>query len=504
MYTVAICIPSYNNVNTMRRLMDSITIQTFRDFVVIITDDSNNREIEELVFEYKDVAVVYHKNEIRLGLSANTNMAIEMAQKYEPKYIKIMYHDDFFSFQDSLFKMVSLLENDSQSDIAFCGTYQVSDRDRHARAITEEQLMQLKNDFRILFKGNYIGAPSATIVRNIGIYMDINLVWEVDVEWYLRILAHNSKFAWSTEPLISVTISNTQMTNYCKSNKELMLEFEASLEDEDFGYVAELVHNSGEILNATLDMNGDAVAAYLHNIHNSELPILKYNDENSLSCVVTLAYLSARNCYRIEREEKSGKGYADFIFYPRRKNLPGIVLELKADSTPLDAVRQIKEREYCEKLKKEQRIEREKKEAENEAKEKINAIITELKNTNKEDVKAAFASLARENSNDESTKDNGGSLGFINKNTLSSSYDELVSAAYNLKDGEYSTSVITTELGYHVILREETKEKAYQMAIAGGKCTDRLNRRNGTYHNRQAIRLNATVGESPPPTKNIA
>lgn len=224
MYTVAICIPSYNNVNTMRRLMDSITIQTFRDFVVIITDDSNNREIEELVFEYKDVAVVYHKNEIRLGLSANTNMAIEMAQKYEPKYIKIMYHDDFFSFQDSLFKMVSLLENDSQSDIAFCGTYQVSDRDRHARAITEEQLMQLKNDFRILFKGNYIGAPSATIVRNIGIYMDINLVWEVDVEWYLRILAHNSKFAWSTEPLISVTISNTQMTNYCKSNKELMLE----------------------------------------------------------------------------------------------------------------------------------------------------------------------------------------------------------------------------------------------------------------------------------------
>ena len=48
----------------------------------------------------------------------------------------------------------------------------------------------------------------------------------------------------------------------------------------------------------------------------------------------------------------------------------------------------------------------------------------------------------------------------INKNTLSSAYDELVSAAYKLKDGEYSTSIITTELGYHVILRTETKEKA--------------------------------------------
>ncbi len=139
----------------------------------------------------------------------------------------------------------------------------------------------------------------------------------------------------------------------CIPNKELMTEFENALEDEDFGYVSSLVQNSQEVLNATLNKNGDAVAAYLHDIHNSEIPILKYNDENSLSCVVTLAYLSARNKYRIVREEKSGKGFADFIFYPRRKHLPGMILELKAGGTPEAAVKQIQEREYCEKLKKE-------------------------------------------------------------------------------------------------------------------------------------------------------
>ena len=69
--------------------------------------------------------------------------------------------------------------------------------------------------------------------------------------------------------------------------------------------------------------------------------------------MVTLAYLSARNKYRIEREEKSGKGFADFIFYPRKRNLPGIVIELKADSTPEKALEQIREREYCEKLRRE-------------------------------------------------------------------------------------------------------------------------------------------------------
>lgn len=134
-------------------------------------------------------------------------------------------------------------------------------------------------------------------------------------------------------------------------NKELMLEFQKALKDDEFGYVAQLVRNSDEVLNATLNRKEEAIVSYLQNIHNSEIPILKYNDENSLACVVTLAYLSARNKYRVEREEKSGKGFADFIFYPRRKGMPGIIIELKADSTPEAAIEQIKEREYDQKLK---------------------------------------------------------------------------------------------------------------------------------------------------------
>ena len=102
----------------------------------------------------------------------------------------------------------------------------------------------------------------------------------------------------------------------------------------------------------------------------------------------------------------------------------------------------------------------EKKNAESEAKDKVEAIIAELKKTDKKEIAEKFAELAKEKSMDETTKDNGGSLGFINKNTLSSEYDELVTAAYNLKDGKYSTKVVTTEIGYHVVLRTETKEKA--------------------------------------------
>ncbi len=97
--------------------------------------------------------------------------------------------------------------------------------------------------------------------------------------------------------------------------------------------------------------------------------------------------------------------------------------------------------------------------AEKEAETQINNIIKELKNT-KGDKTEKFEELAKQYSQDEATKSKGGSLGFINKDTLDSSYSELVTAAYNLKDGEFSTKLIKTELGYHVVLRVQTKDKA--------------------------------------------
>ena len=104
----------------------------------------------------------------------------------------------------------------------------------------------------------------------------------------------------------------------------------------------------------------------------------------------------------------------------------------------------------------------EKEEAENTAKEQIENIIDELNEAkdNGENIESTFAKLAKEYSEDDDTKDDGGNLGEINIGSLDSNYDELIKAANSLKDGEYSTEVITTELGYHVILKTATGEKA--------------------------------------------
>ena len=98
--------------------------------------------------------------------------------------------------------------------------------------------------------------------------------------------------------------------------------------------------------------------------------------------------------------------------------------------------------------------------AKNEAKAKAQEALDKLKAADKSKIADTFSELAKEYSNDDSSKDDGGNLGFINTDTLGSNYNNLVTEAYKLKDGEYSSNIVETELGYHLVYRTETKEKA--------------------------------------------
>ena len=99
-----------------------------------------------------------------------------------------------------------------------------------------------------------------------------------------------------------------------------------------------------------------------------------------------------------------------------------------------------------------------KKNAENDAKNKAEEVIKKLNEAS--DKAQAFKDLANEYSKDETSKSDGGNLGFINVDTLGDSYKDMVTKAYELKDGEYSKEAVKTELGYHIVYRTETKEKA--------------------------------------------
>ena len=102
----------------------------------------------------------------------------------------------------------------------------------------------------------------------------------------------------------------------------------------------------------------------------------------------------------------------------------------------------------------------EKEEAEKKALEEAEKVLKELDGLKGEELTKKFSELAKEYSDDEYTKDDGGSLGYINKGTLGTSYQAVEDEAYKLKNGEVSSEVVKTSIGYHIVLRVESKEKA--------------------------------------------
>lgn len=115
-------------------------------------------------------------------------------------------------------------------------------------------------------------------------------------------------------------------------NKELMNKFDDMIQkEESLGYVYRLAKESERMLQATLAEDTQVMEEILEYAHNTETPILSYNNETELSAIINLVYLSARDKYRVEREDKADKGFVDYIFYPENKKDPGIILELKVD-----------------------------------------------------------------------------------------------------------------------------------------------------------------------------
>ena len=73
------------------------------------------------------------------------------------------------------------------------------------------------------------------------------------------------------------------------------------------GGVSEIVGQSNEILKATMDGDADKVAEMIEIAHDKEIPFLQYNNENSMSCVITLCYLSAGMITKSQEKINQGK-----------------------------------------------------------------------------------------------------------------------------------------------------------------------------------------------------
>ena len=135
-------------------------------------------------------------------------------------------------------------------------------------------------------------------------------------------------------------------------NKEVSQEYINAISTMDWSEVTASIEDSRMLLEALWNMDGKAVAEGIDKAHQ-EISILQYNNENSLSCTIHLAFYFAREYYTMVRELPTGKGFADVCFIPRKIHLdkPAVIIELKWDKSAKGAINQIKGKHYVEALK---------------------------------------------------------------------------------------------------------------------------------------------------------
>lgn len=219
---VSICIPAYNNVDSLKRCLDSILIQDFDDYEVVVTDDSPSDLVADLVSSYANRKIKYYKNQIPLGSPENWNKALSLATG---EYIKIMHHDDWFSENSALRKFVLLLDLNKDVFFAASGCNDVAKEGIIAkRTIRQKDIKGINENPRFLFNGNYLGAPSVTIFRNKKRFsFDKNLVWLVDIDFYIDVLLEYPQLATTTDRLVNIGISQSQITRSCENDTNLIL-----------------------------------------------------------------------------------------------------------------------------------------------------------------------------------------------------------------------------------------------------------------------------------------
>lgn len=133
-------------------------------------------------------------------------------------------------------------------------------------------------------------------------------------------------------------------------NEEIRQELTTATESTKWNELISFQQESEKLLNSTLDMNSEEVAAGIEKIHTEYTSSIQYNNENSLSSVLDIAYLSTIQYYfKPIRELPTGRGFADFVFIPKpeyKQYYPALVVELKWNKNAQTALKQIKDKKY--------------------------------------------------------------------------------------------------------------------------------------------------------------
>ena len=222
---ISICIPAYRRVDYLERLLESITAQTYRDFEVVLTDDSPDDSVATLVQRFAGrLPLRYFHHSVPFGTPENWNEGIRLAKG---QWIKVMHDDDWFSTAESLDGFAQAVQSDPSADFffsAYVNVYEGSGERKEVRT-KRARLRMLRRNPWVLLGDNMVGNPSCTLFRKEGwALFDREFKWVVDFEFYIRYLRRRPRFSYIDRPLVCVGMNSSQVTNYTFWNVSVQIQ----------------------------------------------------------------------------------------------------------------------------------------------------------------------------------------------------------------------------------------------------------------------------------------
>ncbi len=215
---ISICIPTYEmngqGIFMLRRNLDMIKLQTFKDFEIVISDNSKNNEVEDLCTKdptYSSLPIKYIRNP-KIGMAPNTNEAMKNATG---EIIKILFMDDYFADEKSLERII---EN-------FKGHWLVTGcAHNNGNGVINPHFPRYNK--KIIFGKNTIGSPSILSIKNENIlFFDENMTWVLDCDYYARLYEKFGEPTILNEINIIIGTGSHQVTRKLSNFKKIKEHF---------------------------------------------------------------------------------------------------------------------------------------------------------------------------------------------------------------------------------------------------------------------------------------
>jgi len=191
-----------------RRLLDSLWNQSFQDFEIVVTDNSDDDMVERICEWYR-TGIKYYRNPIK-GMAQNTNEAI---RRSHGELIKILYMDDFMAHDEALEKIVKHFTG--QWLVSGCTHLKMGERYTHQ--------IHTPSYSPVICQGqNTIGSPSVLTIKNEDpILFDEKMTWMLDCDYYKRMYDLYGEPTLLKDINVVIGLHPNQMTNTMGEERKL-------------------------------------------------------------------------------------------------------------------------------------------------------------------------------------------------------------------------------------------------------------------------------------------